>query len=70
MYVTGRVTSVEVTKQSAIRRGSATVTGIGARHDLPFTATVTAGGPGATVVLEVSGLTFHETLVDGNININ
>jgi hypothetical protein len=70
MYVTGRVASVEVTKQSAILKGSATVTGIGAGHDLPFTATVTAGGPGATVVLEISGLTFRETLVEGNINLN
>jgi hypothetical protein len=69
MYVTGQVTSVEVSKQSAVLRGRATVTGIGAGHDQPFTATVTAGGPGATVVLEVSGLTFHETLVDGNINL-
>ena len=70
MYVTGQVTSVEVTKQSAILKGSATVTGIGAGHDQPFTATVTAGGPGATVVLEISGLTFRETLVEGNINLN
>jgi hypothetical protein len=69
MYVTGHVTSVEVTKQAAILRGSATVTGIGAGHDQPFTATVTAGGPGATVVLEISGLTFRETLVDGSINL-
>lgn len=70
MYVTGQVTSVEVSKQSAVLKGSATVTGIGAGHDQPFTATVTAGGPGATVVLEVSGLTFRETLVEGNINVS
>ena len=69
MYVTGRVTSVEVTKQRAILRGSATVTGIGAGHDQPFTASVTAGGPGATVVLEISGLTFREILVEGRIDL-
>jgi hypothetical protein len=69
MYVTGRVTSVEVTKQSAILRGRATVTGIGAGHDQPFTAMVTSGGPGATVVLEISGLTFREILVEGRINV-
>ena len=69
MYVTGRVTSVEVTKQSAILRGTATVTGIGAGHDEPFTASVTAGGPGATVVLEISGQTFHEILVEGQITL-
>jgi len=69
MYVTGRVTSVEVTKQSGILRGSATVTGIGAGHDQAFTASVTPGGPGATVVLEISGLTFREILVEGRINL-
>ena len=70
MYVTGHVTSTEVTKQSAVLKGRATVTGIGAGGDQPFTATVTPGGQGATVVLVVSELTFRETLVEGNINLN
>ena len=32
-----------------------------------FTATVTRGGPGATLVLEVSGLTFSEIVLEGEI---
>jgi hypothetical protein len=68
MYVTGRVTSVEIAEHTATLRGTATVTGIGAGQDVPFTARVTAGGPGATVVLDVSKLTFHEILVEGQIS--
>jgi hypothetical protein len=33
----------------------------------PFIATVTRGGPGATLVLEVSGLTFREIVLEGQI---
>jgi hypothetical protein len=69
MYVTGPVTSVEVHGHSAILHGTAVVTGLGAGSDQTFTATVTEGGPGAAVVLEVSGLTFHETLLEGSISI-
>lgn len=36
----------------------------------PFTAKVTRGGPGATITLEVSGLTFHEILVEGHIDVH
>jgi hypothetical protein len=59
MYVTGKVTSVDVDDDTAILRGTARVTGLGAGQNQPFTATVTRGGPGATITLEVSGLTFH-----------
>jgi hypothetical protein len=65
MYVTGAITSADIGKDAAILRGSATVTGAGAGPDQAFTATVTGGGPGATLVLEVSGLTFREILLDG-----
>lgn len=65
MYVTGNVTSGRVRGQTAILRGSATVTGVGAGSNMPFKATVTRGGPGATLVLEVSGLTFDEILLEG-----
>lgn len=44
-------------------------TGLGAGQDVPFTALVHAGGPGTTVHLDVSGLTFPEILVDGHISI-
>jgi hypothetical protein len=69
MYVTGTVTSVAVTGHTAVMRGIATVTGLGAGQNLPYKATVQAGGPGTTVVLEISGLTFHEILLEGRINI-
>jgi uncharacterized protein with beta-barrel porin domain len=65
MYVTGAVTSAEIDDNAAVLKGSATVTGAGAGSDQAFTATVTRGGPGATLVLEVSGLTFREILLDG-----
>jgi hypothetical protein len=70
MYVTGNVTSVVVSGHTAVLHGTATVTGLGAGHNLPFTAAVRAGGPGTTVTLEISGLTFHEILVEGQINIS
>jgi hypothetical protein len=68
MYVTGPITSAEVRKSMAVLKGSATVTGAGAGSRVPFTATVTRGGPGATLVLEISGLTFNETLLEGRFD--
>lgn len=65
MYVTGEITSAKVRDNVATLTGTATVTGVGAGSDEPFTADVTRGGPGATLVLEVSGLTFREILLDG-----
>jgi len=70
MYVTGKVTSVEIIKGAATLRGNATVTGLGAGQELPFTALVHAGGPGSTIKLDISGLTFPEILVDGHISID
>jgi hypothetical protein len=72
MYVTGHVTSVQVTGRTAVLHGTAIVTGLGATppgETTPFTASVTAGGLGATVVLTVSGLTFHEILLEGQITV-
>jgi hypothetical protein len=68
MYVTGEITSAEIDGHTAVLKGSATVTGAGAGSDRPFTATVTRGGPGATLVLEVSGLTFKEILLQGRFS--
>jgi hypothetical protein len=70
MYVTGTVTSLSVSGNSAVFAGTATVTGLGAGHDRPFTVRITAGGPGATVLLTVSGLTFHEILTDGHFDVS
>lgn len=67
MYVTGSITSVSVNGTTAVLRGSATVTGLGAGSHVPFVATARAGGPGTTLVLEVSGLTFREIVLAGQI---
>ncbi len=69
MYVTGTISSVAVSGRTAVLRGTATVTGLGAGLNVPFKATVQAGGPGTTVVLEISGLTFHEILLEGQITV-
>ena len=68
MYVTGPITSAQVRKNTAVLKGTATVTGAGAGSRMPFTATVARGGAGATLVLEVSGLTFKETLLEGRFD--
>ena len=65
MYVTGAITSARTRGQQAILSGTATVTGVGAGSDQPFSVTFTRGGPGATLVLEISGLTFREILLEG-----
>jgi hypothetical protein len=70
MYVTGKVTSLEIGDGVATLRGTATVTGLGAGQGLSFTVLVRAGGPGTTVKLDVSGLTFPETLVEGHISVD
>jgi hypothetical protein len=67
MYVTGKIASAEIDGPHAILKGLATVTGLGAGSHLPFTATAEAGGPGARMVLIVSGLTFDEVVIDGAI---
>jgi hypothetical protein len=67
MYVTGSITSARVEGQMAVLEGTATVTGLGAGTDKPFTATITRGGPGATLLLTVSGLTFDEIVLSGQI---
>jgi hypothetical protein len=67
MYVTGPITGASLQGESVVLTGSATVTGVGAGTNKPFTVTADRGGPGAKVVLEVSGLTFVETLLEGAI---
>jgi hypothetical protein len=86
MYVTGQITSLEVLSDDKIVfGGKATVTGLGAGLDLPFDCDVssgpdpgeggqgvgiTSGGPGATMTLRVSGLTFNEVLTAGAIRMD
>jgi hypothetical protein len=67
MYVTGPITAVSLDGEKAVLIGSATVTGVGAGTNKPFTVTADRGGPGAKVVLVVSGLTFVETLLEGSV---
>jgi hypothetical protein len=68
MYVTGPVTSASVNGSRAVLRGTATVTGLGAGEDLPFTLIAYRGGPGTRVVLRVSGLVFKEIMLDGEVS--
>jgi hypothetical protein len=70
MYVTGKVTSLQVSDGTAILKGTAVVTGLGAGPSQAFTFTVKAGGPGTTATLVVSGLTFHEILLEGQISVH
>jgi hypothetical protein len=70
MYVTGAITSVKVMGGTAVLQGTATVTGLGAGSNRPFTFTVDAGGAGTTATLLVSGLTFHEILIEGQVTIH
>jgi hypothetical protein len=70
MYVTGTVSSVQVSGGTAVLKGTATVTGLGAGPSQAFTFTVKAGGPGATATLVISGLTFHEILLEGQVTIH
>jgi hypothetical protein len=69
MYVTGQVTSVMVVGETATLQGTATITGLGAGTNVPFTFVVRKGGPGSTAVLTASGLTFHEILLDGSFEV-
>jgi hypothetical protein len=67
MYVTGKITSAEIHGPRAKLTGIATVTGLGAGNNVPFTAVAEAGGPGASLRLTVSGLIFDEVLIEGAI---
>jgi hypothetical protein len=68
MYVTGPVTSARVMGDTATLEGTATVTGVGAGRDVPFRLVVRRGGPGTTAVREVSGLTFREIILEGQVS--
>jgi hypothetical protein len=69
MYVTGPITSVSVEGATAMFKGTASVTGLGAGSNVPFEATAVAGGPGTTLVLVISGLTFNEIVLEGQITV-
>jgi len=69
MYVAGPITSVSVEGTTAVFKGTANVTGLGAGSNVPFVATARSGGPGTTLVLVISGLTFNEIVLAGQITV-
>ena len=69
MYVSGQVTGIEVAGNTATLKGMATITGLGAGTNVPFTFVVPNGGPESTSVLTVPGLTFHEILLAGAFEV-
>jgi hypothetical protein len=72
MYVTGELSGASVNGDQATLTGTATITGLGAGHNVPFTFVFRKGGPGATAVLTSEGtprLVFNEVLVEGSFQI-
>lgn len=67
MYVTGKIESAHIQGRHATLSGKATVTGLGAGANLPFTVKTERGGAGTPLILEVSGLTFNEVVTEGEI---
>jgi hypothetical protein len=72
MYVTGHITGATIQDDTATLIGTATITGLGAGSNVPFTFVVRKGGPGASSVLTVSTLpsvAFNEILVQGTYEL-
>lgn len=73
MYVAGQVTGASVHEDTATLTGTATITGLGAGTNVPFTFVVHNGGPGSAAVLTVNSLPtlpFHEILVQGAFQVD
>lgn len=71
MYVTGTVEGVAIDGDTIRISGGSDCTGIGAGSNVPFSAEIQKGGPGASVVL-TAGATqqiFRETLLNGLFEI-
>ena len=72
MYVTGQITGAAADGKTATLSGTASITGLGAGSNAPFTLVVRKGGPGATAALAVDtlpGVVFREVLVDGSFEV-
>ena len=71
MYVTGTVEGIAIDGDTIRISGGSDCTGIGAGRDVPFSAEIQKGGPGASVVLTagVTGQVFRETLLNGSFDI-
>ncbi len=73
MYVVGKVSSATVHEDTATLTGTATITGLGAGTNVPFTFVVHKGGPGSAAELTVNSLPtlpFHEILVQGAFQVD
>jgi len=69
MYVTGTVKTAVVNGDTVTLTGTATITGLGAGNNVTFTFVAREGGPGSNAVLVTGGLTFKETLLEGQFAI-
>ena len=69
MYVTGTVKTAVVNGDTVTLTGTATVTGLGAGTNVPFTFEAREGGPGSNAILTTAGLKFNETLLEGQFAI-
>jgi hypothetical protein len=72
MYVTGHVNGAIVNGDEATLTGTATITGLGAGTNVPFTFVARKGGPGATAILTTEGsprLVFNEVLLEGSFQV-
>ena len=67
MYVTGTIQGVAIVGDTIRISGGSNCTGIGAGTNVPFSAIIQKGGPGATVMLTAGAnqQVFRETLVSG-----
>ena len=71
MYVTGGVEAASVQGDSIRIEGNSECTGIGAGSNVAYTAIITKGGPGATLVLTAGAppQVFREILLEGFFEI-
>jgi hypothetical protein len=69
MYVTGTVKTAVVNGDTVTLTGTATITGLGAGNNVPFTFVAREGGPGSNAILTTGGLTFNEIVVEGQFAI-
>ncbi len=71
MYVSGTVESAVVEGETIRLSGNSECTGIGVGSNLPFTATIRKGGPGATLILRAGSppQIFREILLEGVFEI-
>lgn len=71
MYVSGDVETATVEGDTIRLTGNSECTGIGAGSNVPYTATIRKGGPGATLVLRGGNpaATYREILLQGNFEI-